>query len=196
MSLSLFLKEHGFTTFEGYSQQNLSQVSDLIELTKKPNIDIMEIGFNAGHSAEIFLKNNSTLKLLSFDLGKHDYVNIGKKYIDNTYPNRHTLILGNSLETVPEYIKSNKDKRFDVIFIDGGHSYKIAKSDIENCLNLAHKDTLVILDDTIFIEEWVRTYNKGPTKIWLELLNSKKVIEFGRKHYKAGKGMVWGKYII
>ena len=33
----------------------------VIQLSSKPNIRVMEIGFNAGHSAEIFLKNNKDL---------------------------------------------------------------------------------------------------------------------------------------
>ena len=50
-----YLNRHGFTWFEGYSQQVKQQVIDLIELTNKPNLQVMEIGFNAGHSAEVFL---------------------------------------------------------------------------------------------------------------------------------------------
>ena len=92
MSITTFLSSRGFHNFEGYSQQNPQQVEDLINLTNKPNINVMEIGFNAGHSAEVFLHNNKDLILTSFDLGRHNYVTTAKEYIDNTYPNRHTLI--------------------------------------------------------------------------------------------------------
>jgi predicted O-methyltransferase YrrM len=115
----------------------------------------MEIGFNAGHSAEIFLQNNKDLILTSFDLGIHNYVNTAKEYIDITYPNRHTLILGDSTKTIPIYLENNKDTKFDIIFIDGGHEYEIAKADMENCFHLAHKDTIIVLDDTIFTRGWV-----------------------------------------
>jgi len=47
----------------------------------------MEIGFNAGHSAEVFLKNNNELFLTSFDLGFHDYITAAKEYIELKYPN-------------------------------------------------------------------------------------------------------------
>ena len=51
MSITYFLNSRGFNSasFEGYSQQIAEQVSDLINLTSKPNINVMEIGFNAGH---------------------------------------------------------------------------------------------------------------------------------------------------
>ena len=45
MTITAFLKSKGFHTFEGYSQQLPEQVKDLISLTNKPNINVMEIGF-------------------------------------------------------------------------------------------------------------------------------------------------------
>ena len=47
MSITHFLNSRGFYHFEGYSQQVGQQVEDLINLTNKPNINVMEIGFNA-----------------------------------------------------------------------------------------------------------------------------------------------------
>ena len=154
----------------------------------------MEIGFNAGHSAEVFLKNNSKLTLTSFDLGSHDYVLTAKEYIDVIYKNRHTLILGDSTITVPKYINDNPNKKFDVIFIDGGHDYSIANADLQNCMNLAHKDTIVIIDDTIYTPGWEHWYTIGPTKTWLEHIANNKIIGINKKDYRHGHGMSWGKY--
>lgn len=196
MQITTFLNNRGFHSFEGYSQQVPQQVEDLIILTNKPNINVMEIGFNAGHSAEILLQNNKDLILTSFDLGTHSYVIPAKEYIDATYPNRHNLILGDSRTSIPIYIKNNKDTKFDIIFIDGGHDYKIAKADMENCFYLAHKDTIVILDDTIFTKGWEQSWTFGPTRTWTEHLEENKIIELNRKDYCVGRGMSWGKYIF
>lgn len=122
--LTSLLNRHGFHHFEGYSQQIPNQIKDLVELSRKPDIHVMEIGFNAGHSAEIFLNTNRTLSLTSFDLGQHKYVSVAKGYIDGMYPKRHTLFLGNSTETVPKYIHANPGKTFDLIFIDGDMNTK------------------------------------------------------------------------
>ena len=192
MTLQSFLNSHNFYISEGYCH-NKNQIKDLIDLTSKENIHVMEIGFNAGHSAEIFLENNKTLKLTSFDLGKYDYTSIGKQYLDITYPNRHTLILGDSILTVPDYIKNNFIT-FDVIFIDGGHDYFVANADLENCFKLAHKDTIIILDDTVYTSEWKCFWNDGPTKAWTECLFNKKITEIDKKDYQFGIGMSWGKF--
>ena len=100
-----FYKEKNITKFEGYSQQVKGQVEFLRNIVNDESINnVMEIGFNAGHSAELFLSSNKNINLVSFDIGKHKYVNLGKEFIDKTYPNRHTLIIGDSLSTVSEYL--------------------------------------------------------------------------------------------
>jgi len=194
MTLTSFLNSRGFYEFEGHTQQVPHQVLDLITLTSKANINVMEIGFNAGHSAEVFLEHNKTLTLTSFDLGYHGCINSGKEYLDLTYPNRHRLILGDSRITVPFYIKTNKDTKFDVIFIDGGHDYSIGNADLNNCAKLAHKDTIVIFDDTMYTPVWIQEWNTDPTRVWRDNVFKKKVLEIGKKDYQPGRGMSWGKF--
>jgi hypothetical protein len=193
MSIENYLNSKGLTIAAGHVGLNPHQFQKLIDLTSNKKLNVMEIGFNAGHSAEIFLKNNPELTLTSFDIGEHDYVSAAKEYIDIHYPNRHSLIIGDSRITVPTFAKFHKHIKFDIIFIDGGHDFEIVNADFENCLQLAHKDTIVILDDTMY------EFINGPGFVWLYALRDNKVQELGRIGINGqdpfkGVSMTWGKY--
>jgi predicted O-methyltransferase YrrM len=196
MALDAYLKGHGVVDVsEGYSQQIPNQVYDLKRLISGPNIKTaMEIGFNAGHSADVFLSTNPSLHLTSFDLGTHDYVSVAKEYIDATYPLRHTLILGDSTQTIP----AHEQTTYDLIFIDGGHEYDIAKADLLNCRRFAHKDTLVLMDDTMFISDmgWLAPFNVGPSRAWSGGIDFELIEEMERHHYRPYRGMAWGRYKV
>ena len=181
---------------EGYSQQVNGQVELFKKLMKNEKItSVLEIGFNGGHSADIFLKENPNVNVTSFDIGLHNYVKTGKEYIDMKFPNRHTLILGNSLETIPKYCENNSDKKFGIIFIDGGHDYKTAIGDLNNCKLLSHKDTIVIMDDTIYRKDWIQNWTIGPTKAWLDGIQQNIITEISREEYSKGRGASWGNYV-
>ena len=78
-----FYKKRYITNFfEGYSQQVKGQVDFLRNIVNDKSINnVMEIGFNAGHSAELFLYSNKNINLVSFDIGYYGYVNLGKEFI-------------------------------------------------------------------------------------------------------------------
>jgi len=194
MSLDTYIKNKGISVIEGYSQQIPWQIDDLKSLAKNAKT-IVEIGFNGGHSSELFLDLNPDSKIVSFDLGVYECVAVGKEYIDAKFPGRHTLILGDSMLTVPKYIQENPNVKFDFIFIDGGHDYSIAKADLYNCKHLATKDTIVAMDDTIFTcYEWIAFYNVGPSKSWKEGLENGLITQIHSNDYISGRGMSWGKY--
>jgi len=116
-------------------------------LEKYPQIkSLMEIGFNAGYSADMFLSARNDTKLISFDIIDHDYVKFAKAYIDSKFPGRHTLIAGSSLNTLKSF-KNINDIKVDLIFIDGAHLYDIAYADIVNMKEFAHIKTVGIMDN-------------------------------------------------
>lgn len=196
-TLTDFLNSKDLKFKEGFSAQVPGEVKLLEDLANNKDItSIMEIGFHAGHSSETFLKTNMTAHVTSFDIGSYSYVKLGKQYIDNTFPTRHELLLGNSLTTVPEYTASHPDKKFDLIFIDGGHTYDVAKTDIMNCKKLAHKDTIVIMDDTITDPTFVCHWNKGPSQSWTEAVNWGMIREEGHFDFCKGRGASWGYYNV
>ena len=108
---------------------------------------VMEIGFNAGASAEYFLNKFPNAIIFSFDVLIHGYVRRAKEWIDVNFPKRHFLIGGSSLDTVPTFSNEFKNLKFDFIFIDGNHLFDYAYLDMLNCKELSNKNTLVMLDN-------------------------------------------------
>lgn len=105
--------------------------------------NLLEIGLNGGHSMAIFLLSNPNLQVLSFDICFHKYVRDVAQYYKRKY--NFEFIEGDSLITVKNY---NNRTKYDVIHIDGGHDPKCVVNDLINCKRFAHKDTLMIFDDS------------------------------------------------
>ncbi|SPM37099.1 hypothetical protein AB431_21135 [Mycobacterium rhizamassiliense] len=128
---------------------------------------IGEIGFNVGFSSYAFLAAHPDTKVISFDLGGHRGTRFAKRLIDKRFPGRHTLIYGDSTKIVPEFAAENPDLRFDLFFIDGGHEYEIAKTDVLNVKPLCTEKTVVVMDD---LTPWLG-WGKGPAQAWTEAIN-------------------------
>ncbi len=157
---------------------------------------IMEIGFNAGHSSELFLKSDGKREVHSFDIMEHDYGYIGKDFIDYAFPGRHRLIIGDSRSAVPKFSRENQKTRFDLIFIDGCHEEDFAWEDIVNCRQLAHQGTWVLIDD--IASETGRKKNAwsvGPTKAWNRAIVSGLIVEAERICLED-RGWAIGKYLF
>jgi hypothetical protein len=106
-------------------------------------VDILEIGFNAGHSALLYLLANPYSKIHFFDLGEHQYSRMCFDYLNHNFPGRLSVTWGDSTVTIPQYPIT----LFDFIHIDGGHTRFIAESDFHNCRSLARSHTLLMIDD-------------------------------------------------
>lgn len=160
--LDTYLNERGVCITEGYV--TLEQKAEFIqELQKLSSVKkILEIGFNAGHSSELFLSTTKCEKLVSFDINIHPYVKTGVEFMKKKFGDRFTWIEGDSRIQVPLYAKSHRDEKFDLIFIDGGHSFECCYSDIWNCSFLAHEETILWIDDyggavKAAVDKWAKT---------------------------------------
>ena len=125
----------------------------MAKIAKNPRItSYLEVGVNAGHSLmNVLLAGKAINKVLLFDLAAHSYMKPNLKYIRNQFPHVDiTLVEGDSTKTIPRTPVRHK---FDMIHIDGGHSRKIAYSDIINCRSFAHADSILIIDDCEFNEQ-------------------------------------------
>lgn len=170
--ITIYLALRGFVITEGPVSPDVFHY--LIGLTQRSNARLIgETGFNAGFSSYAFLKTDPEIKVTSFDLGEHKYVKAAKEFIDEKFPGRHTLIYGDSKESLSKFARENRDTRFDLVFIDGGHDYETAKSDIVNFRPLCTEKTVVVMDD---LNPWF-PWGRGPTQAWTEAIQEGLVIQ-------------------
>ena len=141
-------------------------------LIDNPKIkNIVEIGFNTGVSSAYFLSARDDINVISVDIGYHRYINECKKLIDEQFPGRHKLIIGDSRQIIPElYIKSEPRIKADLIFIDGDHTEPMPLIDARNCLALADKETVLVMDDTNLINGWA-----GVLQAMCELIKTREI---------------------
>jgi predicted O-methyltransferase YrrM len=115
----------------------------------QPRVQVCEIGFNLGHSALTWLSAAPNVRLLSFDLGNHEYSRVGAKFVADTFgADRFTIVYGDSQDTVPEHFGAHPGLRCDIFMVDGGHSPEVATSDLENAIGRVVPYGLLLIDDT------------------------------------------------
>ncbi len=184
VTLDQYLSYYGFqlspvhsSNNEGYmSQTQKEQIKTL--LSHYPNIEsILEIGLNGGHSAENFFQCCKNLKqFASFDICWHAYTPVAVEYLSRKYKKKFEFIKGDSALTIPEYTEMFPNQTFDLIYIDGNHSYDSCTQDILNCQKLANKETILLIDDYVV---WIREA--------IDALQAKGVIEIMQVHSSHDK---------
>jgi hypothetical protein len=115
---------------------------------------MIEIGFNAGHSALVFLAAlPKDGKLLCFDLGEHSYMLPCFNYLQSSYPALSTVITGDSKQTMPAYVEANPSEvgTYDCIHVDGGHDSQTVFSDFIQSNSLLKPGGILIIDDTQYM---------------------------------------------
>jgi predicted O-methyltransferase YrrM len=124
-------------------------------LKTHPSIHLIsEIGFNVGMSSFVNLFARSDTKVVSFDLGVHSYVPHQKKFLDELFPGRHTLCIGDSRETLPSFANlTGHNPIFDFCIVDGGHTDDIPLKDCLNSLAMLKPGGWILIDDVIENEE-------------------------------------------
>ncbi len=108
---------------------------------------IGEIGFNVGMSCAAMLTVRDDIKVYSFDIGHHSYIQKQKNIIDECFPDRHVLIIGDSTKTLPLLYDLNPNNLFNFIFIDGGHTDPVPYIDMKNSLKLLKPGGYMCIDD-------------------------------------------------
>jgi hypothetical protein len=99
-------------------------------IANKPK-NILEIGFNSGHSATTWLLK-SDANLTSVDICSHENVEKCAEIVSSNFGSRFNFIKYDSTKLDSKII----DGKFDLIYIDGAHTYEACLADIETGLRL------------------------------------------------------------
>jgi predicted O-methyltransferase YrrM len=146
----------------------------LRQLVRRSSAQLVgEIGFNAGFSSLAFLSASQDVRVISFDIGCYEVVRHAKEFLDERYPGRHELVIGNSTMSVPRYGEEHPSASFDIVFIDGGHDCETVRADIANLKVISHPGTSVVIDD---LTPWL-AWGDGPTKAWSEAIQERVITQ-------------------
>lgn len=104
--------------------------------------NVLEIGVHGGHSLLIALLANETSTITCIDIGGYDHTIECVRYLQSQFPGRVLYIRGDSSDILPRMYGS-----FDVVHVDGDHSYEGVARDIAHVARLSHSDTTFVFDD-------------------------------------------------
>jgi predicted O-methyltransferase YrrM len=144
----------------------LTKQRNLYTIAKTGN-NIIEIGFNAGSSALIFLLSNPNAHIWCFDICTHSYTKACFEYLYENFDRRISLYEGNSIEILPNFFNDCPNKTFDVFHIDGSTDLRISNIDFFTCFNVANNNSIII---------WEHTELHHRNFLWEHYISSKKVI--------------------
>ena len=147
-----FERKKANTNFiDAFPEQYLSLKSRRRNIARiAPHIEsIIEIGFNAGHSAALWLMMNEKIKYYGIDIAKDEYMKSCSSFMKDNFGDRFNLFIGDS-RTEMRSIDKKINQEIDLIHIDGGHSYELADIDLSNSINISKKlnTKFILLDDT------------------------------------------------
>ena len=130
----------------------VSKQVNLYNIAKRGN-KICEIGFNARHSALLFVLNHplENIEFTIFDINEHAYTHPCLEYIKTSFSHiKFKYIEGNSIETIPKFMNETPSEinKYNIIHVDGGHLPIYVDNDMKNADLLVASDGYIILDDT------------------------------------------------
>lgn len=171
-------------TFEGgiHIQQIPDELAPCIEAIQKLGEvkSYLEIGVAAGGTTYVF-NHYFHPEITLVDDNKHHKAKLRNAILDGI--KRRELIGKSDGEDV---LKAAREQTYDVIVIDGDHTYSAVKIDTENYLPLLNKDGFLIYHDSV-MKEW------GVHRIVKELKKNKDLKFIGeyvsKKHSPLGIAM-------
>lgn len=137
--------EKSYIPFQGFLSKRHTYA-----LFAAANNNILEIGFNAGHSALLALTANPELTYTAVDICQHAYTVPCYEFLKSKFGDRINLIQGDSRLIIPNlpFTHPGLCETIDGWIIDGSHFLQDAGWDIENVINVSKNHDRLLFDDT------------------------------------------------
>ena len=166
-------RDGGGTGVEGNIGKYFGKIKGIekaISYLSSPPKNILEIGFNAGHSAMVMLNSTpDSCNFYTFTLDNHAYSQPCFDIIKSVYPKRNMQItFGDSQYIVPEFLETFNEE-LDLVFIDGAHSEHWPHTDAKNTHHHLKVGGIMIFDDIN-----IGAVGKGKNKFLKEFPNQYK----------------------
>mmetsp|Transcript_26628 Transcript_26628/g.36681 ORF Transcript_26628/g.36681 Transcript_26628/m.36681 type:complete len:259 (+) Transcript_26628:56-832(+) len=131
-------------TYDGHIGFFPNEILDYVGFASHFTVkNVVEVGFNAGHSSIVILASNQNLFLNSFTL---QAVKEGVDFVLETYPGRFNITMGRSEETLKKWLPTVAAGYIDLMIIDGNHDYPAPREDFLLLLTRARVGTRYIFD--------------------------------------------------
>jgi len=132
----------------------------------------LEIGVRRGRSMAMVVSQAPTCSVVGFDLWIKDYAgmeNPGEEFVRLElnkigHKGNAEFVSGDSKVTVPLYFQARSNPAFDLITVDGDHSEKGARLDLENVIPHLKVGGVLVFDDTC------NQSHRGLTQLWTEVV--------------------------
>jgi predicted O-methyltransferase YrrM len=147
----------------------LLAASELVQPT-----NYLEIGVRRGRSMAMVAAGHPMVNVFGFDLWQQDYAkmkNPGPEFVVSQmkeigHVGALKLVTGDSHTTVPDFLKSQPNLKFDLITVDGDHSDNGARSDLETVLPRLAIGGMLVFDDV------AHPAHPNLLKVWRKVISS------------------------
>jgi len=130
----------------GWFEDRQAKFIEIIKDLKPKNI--IEIGYNAGHSALLICQNSPVDNLYIFDINTHHYTIPNYNVFKNAYPDKNIVFTeGSTIDTLKPFMDAYDGELFDFVEVDGGHTTDLVLNDVYSTWNKIRSGGIIYIDD-------------------------------------------------
>lgn len=117
--------------------------------------EYLEVGVRRGRSVCAVAQASPDVNISAFDMWQKNYAgmeNPGPEFVQSelkkfSHRGQVDFFNGNSHETLPQFVRDNPEKKFDLITVDGDHTPEGALQDLRDVIDCLRPGGYIVFDD-------------------------------------------------